>query len=138
MDAKKPMDLQIGKPVVVESLQIQLVRAGELRFEGTLATNSARIELSRRLQDVHTSIVRDGIRSFTVDVRSLKFVDSSAIRLFVDWIARAESSKYRLVFITDQAMTWQRLSFAVLKSLGPNSVEVQEMDKESPPPGPST
>jgi hypothetical protein len=64
--------------------------------------------------------------SFTVDVRSLNFVNSSAIRLFVDWISRAHAARYKLVFLIDRSITWHRLSFSVLKSLSPGFVELVE------------
>jgi len=37
----------------------------------------------------------------TADVQALPFVDSSAIRLFVDWISRAAEAKYKIVFLID-------------------------------------
>jgi hypothetical protein len=59
-----------------------------------------------------------------VDVRELDFVNSSAIRLFVDWITWAESAKYTLLFHTSADTSWQRISFSVLCSLAPNHVRV--------------
>jgi hypothetical protein len=66
----------------------------------------------------------------TVDVRGLQFVDSSAIRLFVDWISRATEAGYRIVFLVDSAVTWQRLSFNVLKSMAPDTIEIREAHRD--------
>jgi len=60
--------------------------------------------------------------SLTIDVRPLSFVNSSAIRLFIDVASRAQSAGYALVFDIDSSITWHRLSFSVLKSLAPGCV----------------
>ncbi len=54
----------------------------------------------------------------------MKLANSSAIRLFVDWISSAAAAGYKLVFHVDRNITWHRLSFDVLKSLAPETVEV--------------
>jgi hypothetical protein len=99
----------------------------ELRFEGTLANRQVHAELRRNIMALHERIVADGCPTITVDVRGLHFVDSSAIRIFVDWIGYAIGAHYQIVFLTDPTMTWQRLSFDALKSLGTDAVQVREM-----------
>jgi hypothetical protein len=126
------MDLLVAKPVSVESLQLRLVTSSELALGGMLATATAQRELSGILSALHARIVAQKIQVFTVDVRALNFVNSSAIRVFVDWIARAESAGYRLVFITERGVTWHRLSFSVLRSLAPAHVEIIEKNDAAP------
>jgi hypothetical protein len=53
-------------------------------------------------------------------------MDSSAIRLFMDWLPKASASEYKLVFQIDPDVTWHRLSFGVLQSLSPAWVEVTD------------
>ena len=118
------MQLQVGRPVVIESLRLALVSASEMHIEGTLNTPTAQAETSQHLGALHDHIVAERLSSFTVDLRKLTFVNSSAIRLFVDWIARASTARYKLIFKTDRSITWHRLSFSVLKSLAPAAVEV--------------
>jgi hypothetical protein len=118
------MDLQLGKPLVIESLHLVLTDAAALEMEGTLHSVTAQNQVSRHLGALHDHILAEKLASFTVDLRKLKFVNSSAIRLFVDWISRADAARYKLVFLTDRSITWHRLSFSVLKSLAPTSVEI--------------
>jgi len=118
------MRLQIGRPVVIESLRLGLSAAAELQIEGTLNTTTAQTQTAQQLSSLHDHIVAEKFTSFTVDLRKLTFVNSSAIRLFVDWIARANAARYKLVFVTDRSITWHRLSFSVLKSLAPTSVDI--------------
>ena len=68
-----------------------------------------------------------GLREVTVDVRKLTFVNSSAIRLFVDWatwVRDQEPDAYVIRFRTDRRITWQRTSFSVLQSLAPNAIVI--------------
>jgi hypothetical protein len=74
-----------------------------------------------------TIAIPDPGQELSVDVRGLTFVNSSAIRLFVDWsswVGAARERGYVLRFRTDRRITWQRTSFAVLQSLGGKAVSV--------------
>jgi hypothetical protein len=116
--------LEVRRPLVIESLEIAFTSPVALRFSGALMTEPAQHELERVLGDVHSHILAAKITSFTVDVRPLNFVNSSALRVFINWISRAERARYKLVFVTNPRVTWHRLNFSVLKSLAPQTVEV--------------
>jgi hypothetical protein len=119
------MQLKVGHLAAIESLQLHLA-VGELRLSGTITNASAYAEVGRHLAIVHEHVVSQNFPSFVVDVRPLSLVNSSAVRLFVNWISWAEKARYRLVFLTERNVTWQRLSFSVLKSLSPRTVEIRE------------
>jgi hypothetical protein len=118
--------MKLGEKVAVESLEVELLAPTELRLAGTLSTPTAQAEFRRLLQDLHTQIVSARAPAFAVDVQALSFVNSSAIRAFVDWISRAAHAGYTLTFRTSSGVTWHRLSFSVLKSLAPATVEIEE------------
>ncbi|HTQ07729.1 MAG TPA: hypothetical protein VMI54_27930 [Polyangiaceae bacterium] len=118
--------MKLGEKVAVESLELELKAPTELKLAGTLSTPTAQAEFRRLLQDLHSDIVAARTASFAVDVQALSFVNSSAIRAFVDWISRAAHAGYTLAFKTSASVTWHRLSFSVLKSLAPATVEIVE------------
>jgi len=118
--------MKLGEKVAVESLEVELMAPTELKLSGTLSTPTAQAEFRRLLQDLHTQIVSARAPTFAVDVQALSFVNSSAIRAFVDWISRAAHAGYTLAFKTSAGVTWHRLSFSVLKSLAPATVEILE------------
>jgi hypothetical protein len=120
------MQLPIAQSIAIESLQMELLRTAELRLSGALRTATALEELLRQIAVVHEHIVAKKYASFKVDVRSLSFVNSSAIGVFVKWISLADKAHYKLVFVTERSITWHRLSFSVLKSLSPHTVEIQD------------
>ena len=120
------MGIKLGEKVSVETLTVELTTPTELTLGGTLTTPTAQNEFRRMLQDLHAQIVAARVASFEVNVEALSFVNSSAIRAFVDWISRAAHAGYTLAFKTSPSVTWHRLSFSVLKSLAPGTVQIVE------------
>ncbi len=120
------MTLRPGQRIKLEALELELVHAGLLRLSGSLSSTASRLEFKARLDSLHARLAAQQPTRFVIDVRQLDFVDSSAIRLFRDWIFKAAAAEYRLVFHTDPDITWHRLSFGVLQSLAPGWVEVTD------------
>jgi hypothetical protein len=120
------MGMLVARPVVIEALTLELISDVELRCSGTVQTEGAQTEFSRHLEELHEHVVSKRLPVFTIDVRALTFVNSSAIRVFVTGISRAKAASYKLAFKTDRSITWHRLSFSVLQSLAPESVELLE------------
>ncbi|HEY3500281.1 MAG TPA: hypothetical protein VGK73_36570 [Polyangiaceae bacterium] len=125
------MSMKLGQKINVESLELELTEPTRLKLAGTLSTPTAQAEFRKHLQDLHTQIVSSRLEEFQVDVQSLSFVNSSAIRAFVDWISRAAHARYKLTFSTNPTVTWHRLSFSVLKSLAPDTVQIVEVAAKS-------
>jgi hypothetical protein len=121
------MTLRTGQKISIETLNVELVETALLRLGGSLSTTTGQTEFRQLLDTLHPQIVAARVATFGVDVRSLNFVNSSAIRVFVDWISKAAQARYKLAFRTDSAVTWHRLSFSVLKSLAPDTVDILDM-----------
>jgi ABC-type transporter Mla MlaB component len=110
-------------PIVIEQLRLTLSE-DKLELAGTLAGEIAPVEVAQHFRRVHERLVASRSASYEIDVRRLTLANASALRLFVDWITRASSAGYRLVFRLDGNVTWHRLSFEVLKSLAPSTVQI--------------
>ena len=109
----------------VETVQFESVPPHTLLIRGTLAMPEPTKKIQPYLERVHEAVLAGGLVEYHVDVRGLTFVNSSAIRLFVDWVVRIEDSgkPYQLVFITDRS-TWQRTAFKGLAVLGGDCVQI--------------
>ena len=122
-----------ARAIQIETLRLSLVDETDLVCSGALRSDTAHSLFNQHLEQLHARILTKKLSSFTVDVRGLDFVNSSAIRVFVNWISRAEVGRYKLIFKTDRTITWHRLSFSALQSLAPQTVEIVDVSAEKKP-----
>ena len=75
---------------------------------------------------------RDVVRAeLKVDISELTFVNSSAIRLFIDWamwIKDANGRGYKLCFTTNRRVTWQKTSLMALRTIAGDALSVEHVD----------
>ena len=118
---------QIGLPQL-ENFRVQIHAPSAVQLIGVIAIADPARVLSTFFAALHRSVTSDGIAEITVDVRHLTFVNSSAIRLFVDWATWVRNAPpdeaYVIRFRTDRRITWQRTSFSVLQTLAPNAIVI--------------
>jgi hypothetical protein len=104
---------------------------GRLSLTGTIATRDPADSIMPLFRSLHQAVIDDKLREFKIDLASLTFVNSSAIRLFVDWVTWIKNEtperRYKAVFITNPTITWQKTSLGVLKSLAPDVVVLQQV-----------
>jgi hypothetical protein len=114
----------------IANVILQVDPAGRLTLSGTIATRDPAESIVPLFRNLHNAVMEDGLREFKIDLAGLTFVNSSAIRLFVDWITWIKNEqparRYRAVFITNPQITWQKTSLGVLKSLAPEVVVLQQ------------
>lgn len=120
---------QVNVPSVA-NVSLQVDPAGKLTLTGTIATRDPAESIAPLFRSMHNAIIEDGLREFKIDLAGLSFVNSSAIRLFVDWITWVKneqpSRRYKVVLVTNPHITWQNTSLGVLKSLAPEVVVLQQ------------
>lgn len=117
----------------VTNVTLQVDPAGKLTLKGTIATRDPAESIAPLFRSLHNAVVEDGLHEFKIDLAALTFVNSSAIRLFVDWITWIKNEqpqrRYKAVLITDPQVTWQKTSLGVLKSLAPEVVVLQQTNR---------
>ena len=88
--------------------------------------------LDRFLEDLHTEAARRRVPEVIVDVRPLEFMNSSCLKSFVSWIGTLEESdepmRYRITFLSNPAMLWQKRSLHALSCFGADLVHVSSLD----------
>jgi hypothetical protein len=120
------MDLCVRRPVIIRAVRAELMGPSELRIEGALSDDASWRELARHLRELHVQLAANKATALTVDVRGLRFANSSSIRLFIDMASGAQGAGYKLIFEIDSSVTWQRLNFSVLQSLAPEHVTIRD------------
>ncbi len=83
--------------------------------------------LATYLKQVHAEAERLGIGEVTCDFRKLVFMNSSCFKAFVVWIDTVKNAVrvYRIRFLTDPDMHWQRRSLEALRRLATSVVSVE-------------
>jgi hypothetical protein len=89
--------------------------------------------LMPHIRELHERIVANGSSLFEIDVRGLRFVNSSGIRVFIDWLGLIQrgAQGYVLRVVLDPALTWQRLTFAALESIARGGVVIDQRPKDA-------
>jgi hypothetical protein len=105
-------------PPTVPGMELTLGPGARLTLAGTISTREPDKSLGSFFRQLHEAALEDAVEDFAVDVRALSFVNSSGIRLFIDWASRVTSGRrYRLRFVRNPSVTWQRVSFAAIKNI---------------------
>lgn len=116
-------------PPRLESLHVQISPPAGLVFSGTITSKDPSGDVGPFLKAVHEAAVADKVAELRVDVSALSFVNSSAIRLFVDWTSWIKADRpYKLRFATNRHVTWQKTSFMALKSLAEDVLTIEQVD----------
>lgn len=114
----------------IANVTLEIDPTGRLSLSGTIATRDPAESIVPLFRSLHNAVIEDGLHEFKIDLAALTFVNSSAIRLFVDWITwiknEQQPRRYKVVFITNPQITWQKTSLGVLKSLAPEIVVLQQ------------
>lgn len=115
----------------IPAVAISIDPGGKLTLTGTIATRDPAEGIAPFFRSVHNSIVADKSKEFKIDLSGLTFVNSSAIRLFVDWVTWIKNepaeNRYRAIIVMNPQITWQKTSLGVLKSLAPEVVQLQNL-----------
>jgi hypothetical protein len=84
--------------------------------------------LAGYLKTLHLEVVRLRGRRVVVDVRDLYFMNSSCLKTLVTWITTVQemekTARYRIDFIRNDNLHWQRRSLDALRNLGTETVDV--------------
>ncbi len=103
-------------------------RRVQVRLTGNADLN-VQSQLGRFLREVHSQAQRCVAEEVTVDVRELKFMNSSCLKSFVWWISivqeQADDRKYRIVFVSSPTVYWQRRSLNALAGLANGIISIQ-------------
>ncbi|MEZ4407072.1 MAG: hypothetical protein R3A52_11415 [Polyangiales bacterium] len=107
-------------PATLGGLSIAVTGDRALAWSGEFAHRDPVAEVGPHVRRIHDAAAGGG--ELVVDVRGLSFVNSSALRVFLDWVAwiAAEPAerRYPLRFVTSPKATWQAAAFPAIVMLG--------------------
>ncbi len=119
--------LQALETLEGDSFKVERDDDGTFRFKGVVALRDPTVLVGGYFKRVHAAAVADAVEQVTLDVTALEFMNSSAIRVFIDWIEwiRTSSHQYRLHCVTNSRTTWQRSTFSALRSMSAAHLTVE-------------
>ena len=98
-----------------------------LQFEGR-AEVAAKEVLGAFLRAVDGELVQRSASTVTVDFRKLTFMNSSCFKDFVVWLSevrkRPLANRYKLRFVSNPGVRWQRASLSTLSTFAVDLVEI--------------
>jgi anti-anti-sigma factor len=122
-------------------LRIDPVAVAEFRSEATHAEGSicvrlrgtadipARAALDTVLSQLHSESQRLKVAGVVVDLTQLEFMNSSCFKSFVAWIEQVQNldptEQYRIQFLSDPNMHWQRRSLKALSCFAADLITVE-------------
>ncbi|HEY4159517.1 MAG TPA: hypothetical protein VGM29_15515 [Polyangiaceae bacterium] len=115
----------------LESLTVEITGPATVVLKGTITCKDPAADLGPFVRAMHEAMIADRVAELRVDVSGLSFVNSSAIRLFIDWtswIKAMPAKRYKLQFATTRRVTWQKTSFLALQSLAAEVISVEQVD----------
>ena len=98
------------------------------RFRGT-ADVEAKPALDHYVEALHGEARRLGATKVVIDLRELEFMNSSSFKVFVTWLAQVQEmpaeNQYRIHFLSNPSMHWQRRSLAALSCFAVDLVTIE-------------
>jgi hypothetical protein len=122
---------------IVPSPVVQSTFAAQAAHQGTalvaLLTGDAGLDARGALDafvvDLHACAQVSAVDAVNVDLRKLEFMNSSCFKSLVTWLGRIQEmpaeSQYRVHFLCDPQMLWQRRSLHALRCLALDIVTVE-------------
>jgi hypothetical protein len=108
--------------VTIEDAKLVLVLAGT-------ADSRSMADLDALVVKLHEGALRHGAGEVIVDIRRLKFMNSSCFKTLVDWLGNLEeveaARQYKLCIRSSEEHHWQKRSLAALSCLAVDLVRIQ-------------
>lgn len=81
------------------------------------------------LTQLHQEMLEQGLGQVSIELASLQFVNSSCLKAMVSWIYNVDTSgrPYKIRFLRDATVRWQRTSLATLQRLAPEVVQIEDI-----------
>lgn len=120
-------ELAAVAPLTHRSFSVRVDAAGRVVMEGTITPRDPEQTLVPHFHRVHACAAGGG--DLVLDVRRVKQINSSALGMFIRWVAwiaaEPPARRYRLVVLADPAVLWQRANLKPLEMIAPDAIRIR-------------
>jgi hypothetical protein len=103
---------------------------------GDIDQSSPKLFLTPFFEEIHAAAEQEGLHEVKVDIRSLRFLNSSGVKELITWVLKRNrlppGKKYVLDFVYDSSILWQRVTLPTLSQLDPDFVVLSDRSKTPP------
>ena len=123
------------------TIDVPVIQTDELLSEATYAPPAVNVRLVGSAESVamaplghllgklHGEAVRLEVRTVTIDMRELEFMNSSCFKAFVSWLGELQDldpgHQYRIRFLSDEQKHWQRRSLGALSCFAVDLIDIE-------------
>ena len=124
------MSIVAVPPVARDGFSIQLADVADQLHVQVVGNADMEVlpAMSPFLKQLHQEAGRAGLHEVHVDLRELYFMNSSCLKAFVLWISSVSklpaAEAYRIRFLSNSKLHWQRRSLEALRAFAPDVVDV--------------
>jgi len=118
--------------VITEKASVELTDISNgvlINFSGDIDIQNPEPIFVPFFEQIHTSILNEGIKYVELNFTKLTFLNSSGIKTLIKWITKVTplpaDKKYRFKIIANKEITWQETSLKMLSMLAPGLIEIQ-------------
>jgi hypothetical protein len=102
-------------------------------LRGEIDQASPKSFLGPFFEEVHTFAEAEGLRTVIMDVRGVRFLNSSAVKELITWVLKrnrmAPGKKYVIEFQYDPAVLWQRVTMPTISHLDSDFIVLRDKGK---------
>jgi hypothetical protein len=99
-------------------------------LRGEIDHASPKAFLGPFFDEVHEAALAEGLRAVRVDVRGLRFLNSSAVKEIIGWVLRRNrmppGTKYAIEFVYDSTILWQRVTMPTISHLDAEFIRLDD------------
>ena len=104
-----------------------------ITLRGEINHATPRAFLGPFFETVHQAAEAEGLRQVKVDVQGLRFLNSSAVKELITWVLKrnrmAPGRKYKIEFIYDSTVLWQRVTLPTISHLDAGFINLDDRSK---------
>lgn len=102
-------------------------------LRGEIDHASPKAFLAPFFEEIHKAAEQEGLRALRVDVRGLRFLNSSAVKELIGWVLRRNrmppGTKYAIEFVYDSTVLWQRVTMPTISHLDAEFILLDDRGK---------
>jgi hypothetical protein len=105
-----------------------------ITLQGEIDHASPKAFLGPFFEEVHKAVEAEGLRVVRVDVRGLRFLNSSAVKEIIGWVLRRNrmpaAAKYAIEFVYDSTILWQRVTMPTISHLDADFIVLDDQGEQ--------